>query len=280
MKKLEVFLVTNFNCKKIVLGFLFLLVFILQVKSMSPTLQGKVTSITGMPINKVSITIESIGYLYKTETDENGYFKMESPIGLPSDIYKIHIESYLKKIPYNKDEHISEDCRIYFRPATRANVRLDEKNPITLNFILIDSGEVCFFEENSGKPPHGLFPTLQGVALAKERVMYETLTPLENFDLSLNVLIQYGNRFEKKGKVVYSHFIPDSDSSVFGNPFPGVVITYNNMTVYAEKAELDKNKKIIQAVGNIVVEDGKTQFRAKKVEISIKNGEPRFFYDQ
>ena len=270
----------NFNGKTIALGFVFILFLILHVKSQSPALQGRITSLTGIPFEKAYITIESIGYLYKTETDANGYFKTESPIGFPPDIYKIHIESFLKKIPYNKDEHISEDCRIYFRPATRANVRLDEKNPITLNFILIDSGEVCFFVENSEKTPHGLFPTVQGIALSRPRVMYETLTPLENFDLSLNVLIQYGNRFEKKGKVVYSHFIADSASSIFGNPFPGVVITYNNMTVYAEKAEFDKKKKIIHATGNVVVEDGKTQFRAKKVEISNINGEPRFVYDK
>jgi lipopolysaccharide assembly outer membrane protein LptD (OstA) len=51
------------------------------------------------------------------------------------------------------------------------------------------------------------------------------------------------------------------------------MLSYNLMTLYADKVYFDTGNFNLKAEGNVILEDGKQQIRAESLEVRFENGE-------
>ncbi|MBC8166362.1 MAG: hypothetical protein H7Y20_10870 [Bryobacteraceae bacterium] len=52
------------------------------------------------------------------------------------------------------------------------------------------------------------------------------------------------------------------------------MVSYDALTVYAEKVRFDNSKFILEAQGNVVVEDGEQRIHSNNIMIKFKGGVP------
>lgn len=236
-------------------------------------IQGKITTVTGIPISSAKVNLESNRYLYEITTDAQGNYK----IGVSADIYKISVDKWIGNLRYGEEERFSpSDCKLYFRDTLRANVSLKKGETNTINFILIESG--CVDWQKGEEFGSGSF-TIISDSFLLPKVEYDTLFRFETqdeFQNFFNMIIQYGFREEKGDTTIYQLPVYKKAKTLFANPFPGVVITYNHKTIYANKVFVNKKQRVVRAEGNIILEENGKQILAKEINISISNREPVF----
>jgi hypothetical protein len=243
------------------------------VNGQPSVLEGKIINILGQPIPRVTVVMESDTYLIRQLTDKEGRYSFQGPPG----IYRISTESWVGKLSYNDEFYMPKDYSSYFRPALRANVKLSPEKSSTINFVLIESASILTHFDEKSDVLSGVIDQYDHLT-PHPRIKYETI--FWGFaDGPFDLVVQYGSRRSKNGKIHYLTVLNHKQTSVFGKSFPGVVITYDGTTIYADRAEFN-GKDVLRAEGNIMVEDGGEQFRSNKVEIILRSAKPVFNYER
>ena len=239
-------------------------------------LQGNVTNVSGLPVSKAKISFESTTFFLTTEADDTGYFK----VALPAGIYQLSIDKWIGHL--SEQQGTSDlngfDCQSYFRPAIRARIRATEGENTTVNFALAESGILCDY--NPPVKPGGGFESLSHGELFN-KVQYETLHfngPLQDFprEEPLEMVIQYGG-YRKERKDIISYALPiyfDRKGNNLSQPLSGLVITYDNITIYAKVAWINRKTHVMYISGNVNVEDGKQRYAAKEITITLNSAVP------
>ena len=94
--------------------------------------------------------------------------------------------------------------------------------------------------------------------------------------------MRYGSRqedqniLEYRGTAVpYEAQAETPSGSVHRDKYLGVAISYNLLTIRADKVRLEPKTFQLEAEGNVVVEDGKRRVEGKHVFVDLKRDEPR-----
>jgi hypothetical protein len=201
-------------------------------------LSGTVTDINGARIADAKVAIEGDGTIRTVTTAQDGTYEVD----LTRGIYRIRVSSP------------------GFCPTRRAAFRFQSSTAVTFNFTLV----VCALEnvligENGkyiGEKDRYRMPFKEEVLPVKSASVFP-----------LNLLIQYGERLKDKNVIQYKGFKIDSKCL-------GVIVTYNLLTIQADKVRFDKQTLKLEAEDNVIVEDGKQCSRAKKAEVDFNGREP------
>jgi len=237
------------------------------------SLKGKVVNITGKPIGGVRITLESDKFLYKISTDENGNYKFIVADG----VYKLYTDPVIVSLDYDDKFYMPSKCSSYFRPLTRANLKLAHPKHIVLNLLLVESGALCSWINESETQQMGSFEQYSHVK-PHPKIKYETIQLLNRTTVPGNIVIQYGYRERKGDRNYYFTAVNAEVTSVSGKEQLFTIVTYDSITVYAERVFYNRNKNMIRAV-NAVYDHGGERERFKEIVIKIgKNSSPKFVF--
>ena len=240
------------------------------------TVSGKIINVVGLPIPNAEIVFESEFELHKTRTNSSGLYSLE----LSSTTYSVSTGAWVGRLAYPKDEPFyDKKCLSYFRESHRANFHLTLGQSLEINFVIPEAECISADDdtvENVGS--YGMFANPSDMA-REPRTRYETLYfPKDEFRSGLDLVIRFGERKNVNGTVTYGPssgyrlFTDKSLRYVFGHPFPGVVITYNNFTYYMLEAKFDSKSGRLEATkGKIIAEDGSKQYTLKQLVIKIRD---------
>jgi hypothetical protein len=90
------------------------------------------------------------------------------------------------------------------------------------------------------------------------QIAYESFSPPNGSDTSLQLLIEYSVRQEKNGIIEYR----------------GASITYDFLTVVADHASFDRARLRVEAEGNVIVQSGKESLRVKSAAVNFQARDP------
>lgn len=101
---------------------------------------------------------------------------------------------------------------------------------------------------------------------------------------SLDIIIQYGEQAQDKDTIQYSGYKHSFDYSDTGGihkeeKWMKVIVTYNHLTIEADKVSFNKRSFEIKAEGNVVADDGKHRIQANSIAVTIRNGIPEIKAD-
>jgi hypothetical protein len=210
------------------------------------TLTVMVMDITGKPVSGAHILLETNHAALEFATDQEGKYE----IMLPADLYQVSIISS------------KEFCW-----SRRAAFNLKPSNTTSLKFILIEYQSVV--PEGSERELGEEFLDTAGLNIQYESV---PLTRLKSTVPELGV--QFGERIERKGYIEYRARLLYSGSSLFGDPHPGVVASYDITTIYANVLRFNKNAFSLEAEGNVIIDDGKQLIRGKRAKLKFSSSTP------
>jgi hypothetical protein len=98
----------------------------------------------------------------------------------------------------------------------------------------------------------------------------------------LELLVRYGSRQEDQDIVeyrgaimVYDQHADTAAGSVHRVKCLGVSISYDLLTIRADKVRLNRTTFRLEAEGNVLIEDGKQAFRTSRALVDLKADEPR-----
>ena len=216
-------------------------------------LSGTVVDMNESRVSDAAVTVEGEGLTRTVATSEDGTYKINLPVGT----YRIKV------------------ARTGFCPAHRAPFGALPLSSIILNFTLIPcpivneitiKNDQYVGEKDRYKDPfkEEVFP-----------LVHSTGRPLE-------LLVRYGSRqedqnmIEYRGTVVpYEAHVDTPRGSAHRDKYLGVTLSYNLLTIRADKVRLDSTTFRLEAEGNVVVEDGKRSDKGKRVFADLKTYEPR-----
>ncbi|HEV2913729.1 MAG TPA: carboxypeptidase-like regulatory domain-containing protein [Pyrinomonadaceae bacterium] len=211
------------------------------------TLKVVVMDVTGKPIPNAYILLETDHAALKCLSNQEG----RCELGLPRDLYRVSIVS-------------SEQ----FCWSRRAAIRLTPSTSATLNFILIEYQSVVP-KGNGRELGDDEFVDTWGV-----NIQYESV-PLPRPQSNVpEVGIQFGERTEKRRRIEYRADLLYSGHSLFGDQHPGVVVSYDTTTIYANVVRFDKRSFQFEAEGNVIIEDGKQRIRVRGAKLKFQSGVP------
>jgi hypothetical protein len=226
-------------------------------KQSSPTMQvgrlvGTVTDMNAARVPKAKVIIDGAGTSRAVSTGEDGTYQSE----LPPGIYRIRVES------------------LGFCPVRRASFRMQAATTTVLNFTLIAcplANQLAIKDgQYKGEVTRYLDPFRE-----------ESIPIVSTGDTPLELLIRYGKRREganfveyKGAAVSYDEYAPNPAGSVRRRKYQGVTVTYNTLTIYADKVCLDQQNLRLEASGNVVVEDGTRQVQGGRAVVDLKTSEP------
>lgn len=201
-------------------------------------LSGTVMDINGARIADAKVTIEGAGTTHTVTTSEDGTYEADLTLG----IYRIRVNSP------------------GFCPTRRAAFNVQPSTAVTFDFTLV----VCALE-NVLTGEDGKYT---GEVHRYRMPFKEEEFPVKSASVSpLNLLIQYGGRLKKKNVIRYKGFKIDSKSL-------GVIVSYNLLTIHADKVRFDRQTLQLEAEGSLIVEDGKQHTQAKKAKVDFNGSEP------
>lgn len=200
-------------------------------------LQGTAFSSSAV-ISKVKVVFSSGDSKYEVTTNDEGSYE----IYLPPNIYQVTSEA------------------IGFCPVQRASFYVKPLSKQRLNLNLYVCGiESGFTVDNKGKFISE-FCRLVPQFKTESFLLSKSSNALPNLHITFSGRKESGNVIEY-GKVM------DSDSL-------GVNVTYDLLTLLADKAYLDKKTLKLTAEGNVIIEDGKQLYNFSHVEIDFKAKDP------
>lgn len=222
-------------------------------------LRGQITTLRKTPIKGVKVHLEKIDdnespYLVEGITNKDGEFGLVVPKG----IYAIKIDGWGGTLSSEKEVICSPKCEWYFNDFQRANIDLSQVSSLNINIAIIKEG---FF--------------VSGETTPLNEAKYDTIK-FGQEDSLLNMVIRYLEKEVSDEKVIYK--TPNNfQKNVF---YPVNFLTYNNIIIYSDDLELNKNKNQITIKGKIIVNDGLSEFNVKKVIICFSNGNPVFTFER
>lgn len=228
-----------------------------EYKQSSPTAQvgrlvGTVTDMNDARVPQAKVIIDGAGTTLTVSTEEDGTYQSE----LPPGTYRIRVES------------------LGFCPVRRASFRMQPSTTTLLNFTLIAcplANQLAIKDgQYKGEVTRYLDPFKE-----------ESVPIVSTSEAPLELLIRYGERREganfveyKGAAVSYDEYAPNPAGSVRRRKYQGVTVTYNTLTIYADKVRLDPKNLRLEAYGNVVVEDGSRCVRGKRAVVDLKTSEP------
>lgn len=95
---------------------------------------------------------------------------------------------------------------------------------------------------------------------------------------TLTMLIRYDEKRKRRNFIEYTSKVCEFR----GSPeavVRGIMISYDAFTVYADKVRFDNKTYILEAQGNVVIEDGKQRIKANNAVIKFKDGVPEVIHN-
>ena len=89
----------------------------------------------------------------------------------------------------------------------------------------------------------------------------------------LNMLVRYDKKHRANGSITYSSNVAEFRGSLQAVS-RGVMLTYDNLALYADKIRFDPKNFILYADGNVVVEDARQRTRANTLVVKFRAGVP------
>jgi hypothetical protein len=223
------------------LGILFMSTMAATGSAQSPGhVKGTIVDSNGAVVTNVTVAFKTNGQTRKVVTNQEGYYEIELPIGL-----------------YRVTTHVPGFCA-----SQRALFRVQPSSNILLNLTLTVCPLAHFLKmDKSGR-------------YVGEEARYIDPFESESFRIRtssgarLNLLIRYGQHHRMNGTVEYQ-----GTKVVNGVP-SGVTISYDVLTIVADKVRLNKKTLLLQAEGNVIVEDGKRRMTFAHVEVNFKSKDP------
>lgn len=212
-------------------------------------LSGIVMDITEARVVGATITVLGEGVERTFITADDGSYKVDLPLG----IYSITVTG------------------TGFCTARRPVFRVQSRADVKFNFTLVVCPAVNTINITNGQ--------FKGESDSYQAPYKEDLFPIKSIEKPFELLIQYGERAEDKNIIQYAGFRSSIQYQYAGNRRSidkclGVTISYNLLTIHADKVRLDKKTLKLEAVGNVVVEDNKQLVRAKQAELTFEAGVP------
>lgn len=197
---------------------------------------GIVTDITGARVVHAKIAVEGDGVTYNADTGEEG----EYSISLKPGAYRIEVRS------------------IGFCTARRAPFRIERQTTAKFDFTLIVCPIVNRIIIENGK--------YKGETCGPEPPFKEEAFPIRSTSKSsLDLMVQYGERMEVNDQIKYEGY----RTSI---AYSGVTVTYNLLTIQAERVSFDKKDLALMAEGNVIIQDDKQRIEANAIVVSLKKG--------
>lgn len=212
-------------------------------------LTGIVIDINGTRVPHAKVVI--IGNnRYEIFTSEDGTYKAV----LPSDMYQIRVEN----------------TELGFSPTRRAAFYLEPSITTTLNFTLFSPYSVLLPYETSGEGTHTVLDDGPLVEFKYEGFLLPRLAVAPR-----ELLIRYGERKEQNNIVTYTANVITSASTNLNKPYPGVMVSYNLISLQANKVVLDKGTFSGLAEGNVIIEEnGKQHEVTNCIKFNFKQSKP------
>jgi hypothetical protein len=207
-----------------------------QVRGTVTTLYGRSDAV----ITGAKVIFLSEGKKYEATTDAAGNYVVQVPVG----IYQITTAS------------------LGFCPYKRSSFQVLPSAPVLMNVILY----VC--------PLANILSLNDKGKYIGEECRYEdpvtNETSLVHYIINENnrPLIRYGKRQDKQDSFEYEGV------TINNGEYLGAMVSYDKLTLYADKIRFDKATTILEAQGNVVLEDGKQQSKWSKVIIDFKAKDP------
>jgi hypothetical protein len=210
-----------------------------KVGAPSGSVRGTIFDSNEAVVQNVKVYFESDTLKRETVTNDEGDYKIELPVG----VYQVTTNS------------------IGFCTSQRAPFRVQASSDNLINLTLV----VC--------PLANIFTLDKDNKIVGEECRYIDPFQSESFQISkasdatLNLLVRYGNRQEKENVVEYQ------GAEVKNGVPSGVFVNYDVLTIVAEKVRFNKKTLLLEASGNIVVEDGKRRriLTDVKIDFSVKD---------
>lgn len=202
--------------------------------------KGTIFDSNGSVVTNVTVVFETNGHTSKVVTDQEGYYEIELPIGL-----------------YSVTTHVAGFCA-----SQRALFRVQPSSNTLINLTLT----VC--------PLADILKMDKSGRIIGEEERYIDPFESESFRIrtspgaQLNLLIRYGQHHRTNGIVEYH------GAKLMNGVPSGVTISYDVLTIVADKVRLNKKTLLLQAEGNVILEDGKSRKTFAQVEVNFKSKDP------
>jgi hypothetical protein len=189
----------------------------------------------GRLVTNIPITIEGNGTTRTFLSSEDISHEFELPAGL----YQITSQ---------------KDAGGYYFPFKRAPFRILSGNTTLINVTpalrILAIGTVLKKKDFIKLAPEPKYQSL---------VVPHSATP------ELSLLVQYDHRRDHADAIEYTNH---------ARPFSGVIVSYDKLTICADRVRIAKGSLRVRAEGNVLVEDGKQRAHAKLKVLKFRNGVP------
>jgi hypothetical protein len=191
-------------------------------------------------VPNVKVVFEAAGMKREAVTNEEGFYEIELPVG----VYRVTTNS------------------MGFCASQRAPFRVRTSSDTLINLTLV----VC--------PLANILKYDEAGKYVGEECRYIDPFESESFPVTkmsgiqLDLLIRYGKRQEKESILEYQ------GAKVENGVPPGVTVSYDVLTIVADKVRFNKQMLMLEAEGRVVVEDGKQHMKLGKIEIDFKAKQP------
>lgn len=212
-------------------------------------LGGTVTDINEGRIHGATVAVTSEGITRATTTDEDGTYKLE----LPSGTYRITVSG------------------VGFCPSRRGAFRIEPSTTATFNFSLIP----CPIS-NDLRIVAGQY---KGETDRYRDPFKSEIFPVKQLEgAPLELMVRYGTRRVRGklinyrgGVVTYDEHAETPAGFVRRSNFLGVTVAYNHLLIQAESVSLDPRTLRFEAMGNVILEDGKQQAKGTTIRVRFSN---------
>lgn len=160
--------------------------------------------------------------------------------------------------------------KVGFCPTKRAAFRLRESQHITFDLPVADCKIVDRIRPRDWKPEE---PANKGTVDGEEEPFKEKIFQVSGDPSEL--MIRYG-KWDESGKTFKYEGAPVGFLTGQGpqTRYLPVMVTYDLLTMYANKVCYDPRTQRLLADGNVIVEDGKQRKRGNHVEVNFSAGNP------
>lgn len=210
------------------------------------TLKGTLMDVSGRRVAGATVLIEGGRTTYRVVTDKDGAYQIELQAGL----YHLSVSGWKE-----------------FSPARRAAFYLPPSTVTAINFILIERKAVAI--PYPGAKPGEFFDDGPSTD-----IKYEVLPFVHTPDIQREIGVQFGEKHEKGSVIEYKAELMYRGHALYGDPHPAVVVSYNLITIYANRVFFNRKSFKLKAEGNVIVEEGDKRVHAKSAVVDFTAVKP------
>lgn len=214
--------------------------------------RGTVRFVNGSAVQNAKVRVKGSTGTFEAITNQHGVYEIEAPVG----VYNIIVRQ-------------SGLCG-----SRRASFRIEPKTVANFDFNLVVCPGIDFAECKEETRYAGVECDTVGP------FKYDSYTFTGNLTSPLDLLIRYGEKIENNGLTEYKGASVkwiDTDENLEKaqrEKYLAVTLSYNLMTVNADKVSFDSKNRILKAEGNLVVENNGPPIPAKRAEIRLGKERP------